>query len=473
MDTITASGNAPGRKAKKTGLLVNRDYALLFSGQAVSITGDMLFNTTLTIWIAKNLAAGQSWAPLAVSGVLLGAAVPSFLIGPLAGVFVDRSNRRRMMLAMDGLRTVVIALMLLISGAISLPFLPGGQLPVFWTLGVIYGAVFIVNAAEQFFRPSMMAMIQNIVPEAEQPKALGAAQASFALAAILGPAIAAPVFVAFGAAWALFFNAVSFAISYLTIYAIRATGETTSVSQKQRGSFLREFWEGVRFYFSSRILVTLLIAIIVGVSGASALNALDIFFTTENLGASPVMYGFIGAVYGLGAIIGSILLAMIANRVGLARLLWISMTLMGIIVIGLSRLTSIAPALVFMLAIGFLNAGLNVAASPLMMRETPQALMGRVMSIFQPAMNLAILVSTAIIGYLASVTLRDFHATWQGMRFGPIDTIWTGGGALMALSGLVIMIGLWGVDRRSRETAIASLAMDTVAIEREVVAPIT
>lgn len=465
MDTITV---APERRAKKPGLLINRDYALLFSGQAVSLIGDMLFNTTLTIWIATKLAVGQSWAPLAVSGVLLGAAVPTLLVGPLAGVFVDRSGKRRMMLAMDGLRAVVIALMVLISGAINLPFISGGQLPAFWTLGVIYAVVFIVNAAEQFFRPSAMALIQTIVPEAEQPKAIGLAQASGALAMILGPAIAAPVFVAFGAVWALLFNAVSFAISYLTIYAIRAAGEAASSGQKQRGSFLREFWEGVRFYFSRRVLVTLLIAIIVGVSGASALNALDIFFTTQNLGASTIVYGFVGSIYGLGAIIGSILLAIVANRIGLARLLWVSMALMGVLVMVLSRLTSIAPALALMLAIGFLNAGLNVAASPLMMRETPQELMGRVMSIFQPVMNLAILVSTALIGYLASVTLRDFHVTWQGMNFGPIDTIWLGGGALMALSGLIIMIGLWGVDRRTREAAKAPSVADTAPMERQV-----
>lgn len=474
MDTITASSDAPQQKAKKPGLFINRDFALLFSGQAVSIIGDMLFNTTLTIWIATQLAVGQSWAPLAVSGVLLGAAVPTFLIGPLAGVFVDRANKRRLMLAMDGLRAVVIALMLLISGDIRLPFIPGGQLPTFWTLGVIYGVVFIVNAAEQFFRPSTMALIQTIVPEAEQPKAVGVSQASFALAMIIGPAVAAPVFVAFGAMWALLFNAVSFAISYLTIYAIRTTSEPASPGQKQQGSFLREFLEGVRFYFSSRVLVTLLIAIIVGVSGASALNALDVFFTTENLGASTVMYGFIGAVYGLGAIIGSVLLAMVANRIGLARLLWVSMTLMGLIVIVLSRLTSVAPALALMLAIGFLNAGLNVAASPLMMRATPQELMGRVMSIFQPVMNLAILVSTAVIGYLASVTLRDFHMTWQGMRFGRIDTIWLGGGVLMALSGLVIMIGLWGVDRQARLAAATQVSVTNAApLELEVSAPIS
>jgi len=368
---------------------------------------------------------------------------------------------------MDGLRTIVVALMVLLSGDISLPFISGGQPPAYWTLGVIYAVVFIVNAAEQFFRPSAMALVQTIVPEAEQPKAIGLMQASFSLAMIVGPAVAAPVFVTFGAVWALLFNAVSFALSYLTIYAIRVAGEAASRGEKRQSSFLHEFWEGVRFYFSNRVLVTLLVAIIVGVSGASALNALDVFFTTQNLGASTVVYGFVGAVYGLGAIIGSILLAMVANRIGLARLLWVSMTLMGLIVIVLSRMTSIAPALALMLAIGFLNAGLNVAASPLMMRETPSELMGRVMSIFQPVMNLAILVSTAIIGYLASVTLRDFHTMWQGMSFGPIDTIWLGGGVLIALSGLVIMAGLWGVDRQTR----AALAAAKAVIPAREVAP--
>lgn len=453
VDTITASGGAPGARAKKPGLLINRDYALLFSGQSISIIGDMLFNTTLTIWIATVLAKGQSWAPLAVSAVLLAASVPVFLIGPFAGVFVDRANKRRMMLAMDSMRTILVLVMMLLTGAVTLPFLPGGRLPQTWTLGVIFGAVFVINAAEQFFRPASMAMIQNIVPEEQQPKAMGMSQVSISLAVVIGPAIAAPLFVAFGPQWALLANAASFAISYLTIVAIRSSGNpVTATEQEPQRGFLREFWEGARFYFSSRVLVTLLIAIIVAVSGASALNALDIFFTTQNLGASTTVYGFVGAVYGLGAILGSVALPAFAERIGLARLLWVSMAGMGILVMFLSRLTAIGPALGFMLAIGVLNSALNVAAGPLMMRETPPNLMGRVMSIFQPVMNLSILVSTAVIGYLASVTLRDFHATWAGMRFGAIDSIWLVGGALVALSALVIMVGLWGVDRKTRLT---------------------
>ena len=95
MDTTTAS---PSGASKKPGLLINRDFALLWSGRSISLIGDFAFDTTLILWIATILAKGQPWAPLAVSGVLLATSIPVFFIGPIAGVFVDRWNKRQTML---------------------------------------------------------------------------------------------------------------------------------------------------------------------------------------------------------------------------------------------------------------------------------------------------------------------------------------------------------------------------------------
>ncbi|MDP9472460.1 MAG: hypothetical protein M3Q71_17625 [Chloroflexota bacterium] len=75
--------------AAKPGVLVNRDFALLWLGHTLSVLGDFLFETTLVVWIASDLAQGQAWASLAVSGLLVASAVPTFVIGPVAGVFVD------------------------------------------------------------------------------------------------------------------------------------------------------------------------------------------------------------------------------------------------------------------------------------------------------------------------------------------------------------------------------------------------
>ena len=463
MDSTTATIAVPdGKRARRLNPLIDRNYALLWTGQTVSIIGDMMFVTTLILWIATGLAVHQPWAPIAVSGVLLGASAPTLLVGLFAGVFVDRAEKRPLMLWMDGLRTLIVAALIVASGAFPLPLLANGRLPLFWTLGLIYAVVVLVNVGEQFFRPSTMALIQDIVPTELQARAMGLTQVSISFALIIGPSLAAPLYATFGPVWAMEIDAATFAVSFLTILALRAPRRAPE-PEAQRPNFWRELWTGFRFYFSNRVLVTLLVAIVVGVSGASALNTLDVFFATQNLRATTAMYGFIGGVYGLGAILGSLLFGLFAQRIGLARTLWLTMFAFGLLVVALSRVTSYEIALGLFLVAGMLNAGLNIAAGPIMLRETPNHLMGRVMSIFQPSMNLAILVATAVIGYLAGVTLRDFHASWLGMSFAAVDTLWLAGGVLMALSGLLIMLGLHGVDRRYRREDHAARAPQTDA----------
>lgn len=83
-------GGASG--SRRVPIFINRNFALLWSGGAISILGDFVFNTTLVLWIATSIARGQPWAPLAVSGVLLSTTIPIVVVGPLAGVFADRAS---------------------------------------------------------------------------------------------------------------------------------------------------------------------------------------------------------------------------------------------------------------------------------------------------------------------------------------------------------------------------------------------
>jgi hypothetical protein len=66
--------------------LINREFARLWYGQAVSTVGDMIFDTTLVLWVATVLAKGKSWAPAAVSGIMLSVGIAVMVVGPLAGV---------------------------------------------------------------------------------------------------------------------------------------------------------------------------------------------------------------------------------------------------------------------------------------------------------------------------------------------------------------------------------------------------
>jgi MFS family permease len=459
----TATGDTAS--TGKPGLLFNRDYALLWLGQTVSFLGDMVFNTTLVVWIALQLAAGQTWAPLAVSGVLVAAAVPVLIVGPLAGVFVDRWDKRRTMIVVSALQTLVIAALLVILGLTPLPLLDLlgiGPLSLSERLTAIYAAVFLVNACAQFYSPAIIALIGDLVPEAQQARANGVFQVSSSLAILLGPAIAPLLFLAFGPVWALLIDALSFVVVLVALLAVRAPRSARSVQQGAHGHFLRELAGGIRFAFTNRVIATLLIGVSIAMLGFGALNALDVFFVTQNLHASAQVYGLTATAVGVGALLGAVLAGVLAERVGLARLMWLSLTGMGLTMLVWSRMTTFAPALGVLFVAGILQSGLNVPAAPLVLRVTPKEMVGRVIAVVQPTIMLTSLLAMGLSGYLASTVLVGFHAEVPGvsfLRFGAIDSIFAAAGILAVLGGLYAGVRLRGVR--------LSVAAPEVAIEAE------
>ncbi len=463
MDTATAPG--PAAPAQKTSFLINRNFALLWSGQAISQLGDFAFYTTLTLWIGSVIGRGQSWAPLAVSGVLMALLIPVVVVGPFAGVFVDRWSKRRTMITMDVLRATLITLLLLVS-VVPLPLLPGGRLSTGWQLGVIYGIVFLTSACAQFFNPSQMALIGDIVEERVRARASGLSQATFSLAILVAPPLAAPILFAFGVQWTLLVDALSFVVSFLTILAMRPPQRVESKAEQQAKQFFREFAEGIRFFGSSRVLMTILLAGIVALLGAGAVNALDLFFVTGNLHTDASLYGWLGAAGGAGGLLGAVLASIFAQRIGVARMFWLALIWLGAFALVYARLTSLGPALAINLFIGFSNGPINVAIDPLILHVTKREFVGRVMAVILPAINLASVVSIALAGLLASTLLNGFHTRLLGVTFGPIDTIFTGAGLLVILGGLYAMVNLRGVHLAGERGYIAPPA-EEVAAEAE------
>lgn len=102
--------------------LISPDFTRLWFGQAVSSIGDMVFSTTLMLWVATVLAKDESWAPAAVSGVLVAGGTAVLVVGPIAGVFVDRWDKIRTMLGTEVLRGGLVALLAAVS------FLPADAL---------------------------------------------------------------------------------------------------------------------------------------------------------------------------------------------------------------------------------------------------------------------------------------------------------------------------------------------------------
>jgi MFS family permease len=423
-------------------VFINRNFALLWWGQAISNVGDYAWDTALVLWVASFLVVGQSWAPLAVSGVVLAAAVPQIVVGPLAGVFVDRWDKRRTMVTMAALQTIVAVLLVLPAANFSLPLIGYVQLPLFWRLGVIYTDVALLAIFAQFFIPAQLALIKDIVPKPRQDQALETFQAIQGLAIIIGPPVAAALVFGLGVMWALVLNALSFAVVLLMTLAIKAPPSAHSVAPGETGHFSREYLDGLGYVAGHVVLRTILIAEVLTWLGFGALQSLGYFFITENLHAHASDYGLLGADFGVGAIIGAVLVVVFGKRIGLAQLLWISLVASGLFVIVMSHLTRLYPALGAAFLFGVFTTAVLVTAGPLALDSTSREYVGRVTAVINPLGRLAALISVALAGALVSTVLRDFHASVLGITFGPVDTIFTGMGLLAVIGGIYVRVSL-------------------------------
>ncbi|HEY7127676.1 MAG TPA: MFS transporter [Ktedonobacterales bacterium] len=441
---------------QKPGLLINRNFARLWAGQSLSAFGDMIFDTTLLVWVAV-LTKGQSWSPLAISGLLIAAAVPNLLVGPMAGVFVDRWDKRRTMLCMDAARALLVGGLVLATNVVPLPFLPQGRLPLSAQLGATFAVIFLASICAQFFNPSRFALLGDIVEDEHRPRAIGLSQTTQGIAGLIAPAAAPPLYLIAGAQWALVLNALSFVASFFLILSLRLPETARTPPSEQPANFWREFREGLSFAVGNRTISTLFLSLLIILFGVSVWNGLDILFALQRLRVPLNLYGVLSASFGLGTMGGALLAGAYAKRIGLARLFTLCFFIFSLLFVTYSRLTNFAFAFPVIFIAGVLFAGVNVSFGPLLLRVTPREILGRISALVSPIQALVSLLGTALAGYLAGTLLQGFHASVLGFSFSPIDTIFTGGG-LLALGGAVFATLRLGFTDPAPVTASPSAA---------------
>lgn len=393
------------------GFLINRNFRLLAIGQAISNMGDFVYSTTLLIWVFM-----LTHSAAAVSGVLIAQYLPVFILGPIAGVFVDRWNRRRTMVVSDAMRAFIALLPLFV--------------PLFFRLPTIYASVFLISTFSRFFMPARAGMLQVIVAEEQQPQAASISQATFALSFIIGPAIASPLYFAVGPVIACIINAVSFLISAISVQAIRASKEelhpyNKTIDENASGGIkviLRELLAGLRFVVHTRALVVVVFLILIAMFGGGALNALDIIFVSQRLQVSSSLYGPLVAVGGLGTLLGAIGAGFLSKKVMPRHILAGSVFLLGLGLVIYAFQTQYILAIVVMFITGVPQGGIDVGFTPILLGTTPRSLIGRVESVIETAMYGISLISIALAGYLG--------------QFIPVYIIYAIGGAFIALAGL-------------------------------------
>lgn len=400
-----------------------------FPAAVVSRLGDVVFDLTMVLWISTDLAVGRPWAPAAVSGVLIAAAVPTLVVGPLAGVVVDRVDRHTVMILSNLVQAVTIGSLLIVPAL-------GGRLGMTAALLWVYTVVVVSNGAGQFFNQARTTMIAGTVSPEQRPSAFSALQASAATCRIVGPPLAAPLLFSVGVSWAIGINAVSFLASTLLLSGIRWSSRPEPEASSE--SFVRSLRDGAVFVVQDRVLRAIVLAVTVVTLGSGAINVLEVFFIRDVLRVDADLLGVMMMAEAIGVILGSLLAPAVGRRLsGPAVFIW-GLAVAGVLLMVYSRITDFGPALLIFFVAALPIAMVNAFIGPLFIQSVPSAMLGRASAAVNVLPTIASLIAMGAAGWLVSTVMRGLDVRILGTTFGPVDTVFFLAGALFLGTALAV-----------------------------------
>jgi len=345
--------------------LRERRFALLWSGLTISLLGDGLYTVAIA-WTAYEL----SGVPTALTLVGLAAAIPQLVVVLFGGVLSDRFERRRVMLAADSLRALVVALI----GALAV-----AHVLRLWELVALVGLYGIGTA---LFAPAITALVPELVPQEHLLEANALNQVSRpVMLRFVGPAIGGVLIAKTGVGWAFVADAASFLASLAALVAIGRHG-ASALTRRVRSSVLRDVGEGLAFARSQPWLLGTL----VGTSVAmfffyGPVYVLLPFVVKHVLGGSARDLGLVFAAGGIGAIVVSLTLG---GR-GLPRrpltVMYLAWMVMALQLVGYATAGSIWEVVVASFGGTALLVCGQILWSTMLQRRVPLRLLGRVASL--------------------------------------------------------------------------------------------
>ncbi len=405
--------------------LRHRNYRLFFAGQGLSLVGT---------WM-QRLAASWLIYRLTDSPFLLGLAgfvgqLPLFIFASFAGVFVDRWNRYRVLLATQALALIQASLL----AALTL----AGRVAV-WHIFVLAACLGMINA---FDMPARQSFIIDLVGRQKEdlPNAIALNSVMVNGARLAGPFLAGLAVAAFGEGVCFLLNALSF---LAIVAALLLMDLAPVVRAKSRTRPLAGLIEGYRYAFGfPPIRHTLIVLALVSLMGMSY-HALMPVFAGKVLHGGPSALGFLMASGGVGALLSAANLASRKSPAGIEKMIVLGSALFGLGLVGFSLSRHMAASLVFMLVAGFGMMTALTSCNTMLQTAVEEDKRGRVMSLYAMAFQGMIPFGALLAGASAS-------------RIGAPNTVMAGGACCLAAS--VFFAGKLPSIRRTTHSSQAPLA---------------
>jgi len=363
----------------------NRDFRYLWTAQLVSTIG-----SSLTDLAAGILVYQKTGSALAVGLMLMATAIPSLFVGLVAGVFVDRFSRKKIMIASDLIRSALV---------FSIPFL------IQINIVLLYVVVILASSVKQFFDPAE----QSVLPDVASEEELAAANAFLSISSFGSTAIgfAAAGFLASTGEIAVAFmvDAVTFLVSAACVSFVKiapmAVDEATSVK-----AVVANLKSGVGLLVRTPILRSTLIVFAPVLFAFGLWNVLLLPFAVTTLGGTEFQYGLQEGLTSLGFVFGSLLMAKYIERLPEGTWMVISFTVMGIVGVLYGLASNIWVAIALVTISGFAQPPSSISRSLVLQRNTPREYRGRVFSAFFVSRDVLFLTGMAVAGLADIIEIR-------------------------------------------------------------------
>ncbi len=383
-------------------VLKNRQFLALWLANLVSNFGDWLALMGLFSLIAFRWQGTSSQ----VSGILIAFVIPVALLGPVAGVFVDRWDVKRTMIASDVIRAVLAVLLALASSTLH-----------------IYPVVFAMSAVAAFFLPAQIVAIPRLVRREELLVANALNSQTVNFNRVIGPAVASALVAWAGEKICFYLDSLTFVFSaaMLSFLAVPRVKKEVQAEKKAVG---RELLEGMRFIAQHRAILFLIGSMTAAILALGAFDALIVVYVRDVLSSQSGLFGTILSLVGVTTILGSWLIGKYGQHYSKLRLVVLGIFTFGISILILAAFGRVWVTLVCCLLLGVGVASILVPSQTLMQEETPPEILGRVSSASMSLITVAQLVSFMAAGRIAD---------WIGI----VNLYY-----LVSLS--LVLIGVWG-----------------------------
>lgn len=398
--------------------LLNRNFLLLWQGQAVSRLGNQAFAVAMMFWVMEKTGSASLMGLLMTFSML-----PGVLLGPVGGTFADRHSRIKIIVVCDLIAGVgVLALAFLM---MSLPDAVDVIIPVLFVVAVLGGVI------QAFFMPAVAATVPDLVAPERLAAANSLNQFSNQASLLIGQAAGGVLYNTLGAPLLFLIDGLSFLFSGASEMFIRLPARPLPQAEEKQPVFrtyLRQTAEGFRYVWQRAGLRSFML-------GASFLNFLIMpimvlfpFYVSLYLRQGSEWYGFLMAGMSAGAVAG-FLLAGVLKLQGAARARGIlaGMLLMPSLygAIGFVRVPAVAVGMVFLA--GASMGLVNVYLVTMIQRSTPSEIRGRVMGLLGTLGGALMPVGMALGGVVGDLTGKNVPLIY----------------AVCAASAVLLVLGFW------------------------------